>query len=120
MLLREGRSAAAGKAYLATVRSAYRKLLRDNQLRDFLFAGTSSYLPPSDRKAFVDEALIRLQNAVHPEQAAVQVPILQDEADSEHLRLSARQAEQLLAAPDVTALAGLRNAALIALRNVQV
>ena len=95
LLLAEGRSKSTVKAYLATVRSAYKQLLRDNRIRDILYGLTSVTVPPSDRKAFVDEALARLQNAVHPDVALVKLTTVQDVADSEHLRLTARQAEQL-------------------------
>lgn len=113
-LFSKGRSPATVKAYLATVRSAYRQLLRDNRLRDILYSLTPMSAPPSDRKTFVDEALVRLQNAVHPDTALVKLTTIQDVADSKHLRLTARQAEQLLNAPDVTTIQGLRDAALIA------
>lgn len=73
----------------------------------------------SDRKAFVDEMLTRLRNAVDPATAKVKVTTKQDRVDSEHTRLTRGQASDLMNAPkrrdDNTPLQALRDTAMIAL-----
>ena len=88
--------------HLATLRSRYQDLLAENTLRDSLFhslAGGNGNIPlrPADRKALVDEAILRIQNNINPRRARVRQQTLQDRSDSEHLRLTATQARQLLA-----------------------
>ena len=88
-------------AHLATLRSRYQDLLADNTLRDWLFHSLTngeraSTLNPADRKALVDEALLRMQNNINPRRARVRQHQKQDRSDSEHLRLSAAQANLLL------------------------
>lgn len=113
-LLLDGLSQATVKAYLSTVRGSYNAVLRDNSTRDLLYSMTDPAAPPADRAAFVAEVLIRLQNAIHPSAAPVDSTTIQDRADSEHLRLTAQQAAQLLSRPDHTTLAGLRDLAILA------
>lgn len=114
-LLAEGKTPATVKAYLSTVRGAYRRLMRDNATRDSLYSLTPPGLPAADRKAFVDELLTRLDNAIQPSAAPVRETIVQDRADSERLRLTSQQARQLLHAPDVDSLQGIRDTAVIAM-----
>ena len=93
-------------AHLATLRSRYQDLLAENTLRDSLFRSLASgngngsaALRPADRKALVDEAILRIQNNINPRRARVSQHTLQDRSDSEHLRLTAAQAQQLLRSP---------------------
>ena len=95
-------------AHLATVRSRYQDLLGENTLRDSLFNLVDQTHPnghgappltPADRKALVDEALLRIQNNINPRRARVRQQTLQDRGDEEHLRLTAAQAQRLLRAP---------------------
>lgn len=102
------------KAHLATIRGRYRSILRDNHTRDILYAMTPIDATPSDRKAFVDETLERIRNAVDPETAPVKTRIRQDVPDTDHLRLTAAQASALLNAPGVDTMLGLRDTAIIA------
>lgn len=105
-------------AHLSTIRGRYNLMLDDNPTRDRLYA-----LAPSDdaleRKAFVDEILTRLRNAVHPKAAKVKVIKKQDEIDADHLRLTKAQADSLIDAPwnlqSNTPLQILRDTALIGL-----
>lgn len=109
------RSAAA---HLSTIRGRYNALIRANGIRDALYR-----LAPGqdglERKAFVDEILIRLKNAVDPGTARVKVKTQQDRIDADHLRLTKAQANALLNVPkqrqDNTPLQTLRDTALIAL-----
>ena len=114
---RNGRplSATSVKAHLATVRGRYKAILRDNRTRDVLYSLTPAAAPPSDRKAFVDETLERLRNAVDPDNAPVKTVTRQDTPDAEHLRLTSSQASMLLAAPGVDSLRALRDTAVIGL-----
>ena len=114
---RDGRhlSPASVRAHLSTIRGQYKTLLRSNDLRDLLYQLTNGYPNAADKKAFVDETLVRLQNAVHPDQAPVDVVTRQDRPDDEHLRLTTGQANTLLDKPGVDTLLGLRNTAIITL-----
>lgn len=117
-LLGLGLAPATVKAHLATVRGHYRRLVEDNPTRAALWDLAKTSAPeagPADHKALVDESLTRLANAIAPEAAPVKVTVHQDRADSAHLRLTASQANALLAAPGVATLAGLRDTAVIAL-----
>ncbi len=103
------------QAHLATIRGRYDALLRDNTVRDMLYARTPAQASPADRKAFVDEMLTRLQNAVHPSTAIVPLITRQDQADSEYLRLKPHQVRALLRLPGINTLPGLRDTTMIAL-----
>lgn len=101
-------AASSVSAHLATVRSRYQDLLGENTLRDSLFRSIEltrgngakhPNLSPADRKALVDEALLRIQNNINPRRARIRQHTLQDRSDDEHLRLSATQARHLLRAP---------------------
>jgi integrase len=121
-LLHEGKRRGEGglapatvSAHLATIRGRYAQLLRDNRVRDQLYSMISRNASPADRKAFVDEALARLQNAVHPSAAPVPMIEKQDIADEEYLRLTRSQANALMRAPGTDSLVGLRDTAIICL-----
>ncbi len=121
-LLDQGLAPVSIAAYLATVRSRYRDLLRQ---RDLFY----NLAPPIDdaldeisqatlltaRKAMVDEIIQRLEHAIHPDTAPVELTTHQDRPDSQFIRLSAAQAERLIKAPGTATLKGLRDTALIAL-----
>jgi site-specific recombinase XerD len=68
-----------------------------------------------ERKAFVDETVIRLTNAIDPKNSPVKQVTRQDTADAAYLRLTKEQAEALIGAPGVKTLQGLRDTAIIAL-----
>jgi site-specific recombinase XerC len=104
------------RAHLATIRGRYSAILRNNHLRDWLYG----QIPPAvtgaaNRKAHVDELLVRIQNAVHPTTAEVAITTHQDDPDSAHLRLKPRQVQALLRTPGLGTLPGLRDTALIAM-----
>lgn len=111
----KAKSPATVAAHLATIRGRYNALLISNTVRQSFWDMSPADASPSDRKAFVDEILVRLQNAVHPTTAAVKQTKQQDEADSDHLRLKQSQAEDLIAAPGVDTMTGIRDTAIIAL-----
>lgn len=102
-------------AHLGTIRARYRNICRDNGTRDRLYVVAGErYDQVSDRKAFVDEVLVRLANAADARQSKVDTLEKQDVADGEHLRLTKVQADAFLAAPGVTSLGRLRDTAAIA------
>jgi site-specific recombinase XerD len=108
--------------HLSTIRARYRVVLRDDATRDNLYnlaqetlCATDQADTPANRKAFVDELITRIENAIDPKAAPVKVTTSQDRPDADHLRLTAKQAAALLASPGVDTLAGLRNTAIIAL-----
>lgn len=114
-----GLSNASIAANLSSVRGRYGALLRSNVIRDELYGLTPADADPSNRKALVDELLIRLTNAIDPIHSPVTVIKVQDVADSAHVRLTSNQAQQLIDAPMNDAqnspLQVLRDTALIAL-----
>lgn len=108
----EGLQPSSISSHLSTVRSMYRVVIANRELfyRELITAPMS----PADQKATVDEALARLTNAIAPEAAKVKTITHQDRPDSDHLRLTTRQAEALLAAPDPSTPKGLRDLSLLA------
>lgn len=120
-LLAEGIAPASARAYLATVRSRYRDLLRGEALRAGLYDHAGATLAaigaedsPANRYALVTEALTRLHNALDPATVPVKETVHQDRTDAAQVRLTKDQAEALLTAPDVETLIGLRDTALLA------
>lgn len=102
-------------AHLSTIRGQYRRILTDNTTRDTLMAMTPAEASPADKKAFVDEVLIRLENAINPLHSKVTQITHQDRPDAAHLRLTRHQAEALLEGPGVDTLQGIRDTAIIAM-----
>jgi site-specific recombinase XerD len=108
--------------HLSTIRSAYARLLKDNALRDRLYTRAAGDLQrlghadaPADRKAFVDEYLKRMENAIDPDASFIKRMVHQDTADGAHVRLTRAQAESILSAPGVVPLSALRDTAVIAM-----
>lgn len=101
-------------AHLSTIRGRYARLLKDNGTRAALYGLAPDDAPAADRKAFVDETLERLRNAIDPSTAPVVVIKHLDADDGDRLRLTVEQANELLAAPGVDTLQALRDTALIA------
>lgn len=104
------------QAHLSTIRSCYTRLIKDNKTRDKLYSIAAQVTDdPAQRKAFVDETLTRLENAIDPDKATVKVKTSQDRPDAAHLRLTAAQASALMATPGLGDLVGLRDTSVIAL-----
>lgn len=103
------------QAHLATIRGRYQEILRDNYVRQKLYNFAPPHLGIADKKAFVDEILVRLQNATHPSTATVEVAVVQDVADSNYLRLKPDEVRALLRAPGINTLHGLRDTTMMAL-----
>lgn len=106
-------------AHLATVRAAYRDIVRDNKIRDWFLQSTlnstDKKLSPADRLAMVNEAISRLVNLTYASNAPVKVRTVQDRSDSEQTRLTSDQARGLIAIPGTDTLKGVRDTAIIAL-----
>ena len=109
----------SAQTHLSTIRGRFQALLKSNAVREQLYQFTPADATASDRKAFVDEMLVRLQNAVDPATAKVKTKTKQDRIDSDHTRLTRSQASALMNAPkyrdDNTPLQALRDTAMIAL-----
>jgi integrase/recombinase XerD len=108
-------SPTSAKAHLSTIRARYRSILRSNKIRDYFYTNTSNDLLPSDRKALVDEALERIQNAIDPENSVVKTFIKQDIHDDAHVRLTKQQVVDILSQPNQMTLIGKRDLAVLAL-----
>jgi site-specific recombinase XerD len=121
-MLAQNYAPATIRAHLSTVRARYRRLLRDNDLRDALEIAIREGLEaqgnpygPADVEALVRRKLDRLENAIDPAASPVTTKTSQDRPDAAHLRLTQEQANALLVAPGLDDLRGLRDTAVIAL-----
>jgi site-specific recombinase XerD len=103
------------RAYLSTIRSAYRQLLRSNEVRQWFYDGLDQDMSPERKLALLTEFVTRLKNAIDPDNAPVSIVTIQDEDDSDHLWLTPSQAAALVQVPGLDTLKGLRDTALIAL-----
>ena len=102
-------------SHLSTVRGAYKRLLVNNKVRDALYTLTPPDASPADRKAFVDEIVLRIRNGIDPIFSKVNTTTFQDRDEREQIRLSGEEANHLLRQPGVDTLKGLRDTAIIAL-----
>ena len=116
-MLADGKRASTVAAHLSTVRARYRAIIRDNDTRQALFDAAAQVVGvgPADRKAYVDELLTRVENAIDPDLSPVKQVKRQDRPDSDELRLTSEQAGALLAAPGVDTARGLRDTAIVAM-----
>ena len=114
LLSARGLSPSSVQSYLGTIRGRLAIIAKSNDTRDVLFD-----LAPSDdlleRKAFVDETIIRLQNALNPTTSKVSITVEQDIPDSEHIRLSRIQANHLMVQPGTDTLLDIRDTVIITL-----
>lgn len=108
-------SATTAKVHLSVIRSRYQKLLRNNEIRDMLYALAPANSKAADKYAFVSEALTRLANAVHPDNGKVAVVKKQDQLDTDHLRLTNDQTKDLLSQPGIKSKLAIRDTAILAL-----
>jgi integrase/recombinase XerD len=108
-------TATSVRAYLSTVRSAYRHILRSNELRQWLYNQLDSQMPPERKLALISEFMIQLKNAIDPDNAPVRLLTVQDEADDVHHWLNPSQVAALIQAPGLDNLLGLRDSAILAL-----
>ena len=109
---------ASVKVHLSSIRRSYKMLVESLEHRQALVAYLERQFPGEDFatiKAKADELELRLARAIDPERSRVQLTTVQDEADSQHLRLTPAQGAALMMQPDVTTLRGRRDVAIIAL-----
>lgn len=99
---------------LATIRGRYHDIMSDNRTRQALYALTPEGASPADKKAFVDELLIRLENGINPRRTNAKTTDIQDRPESDFYRLTGRQAAELIGAPSLDSLKGIRDTAVIA------
>jgi len=102
-------------AHLSTIRGRYHVLLKSNDVRKHLSALAPAGATAADRKALIDEILVRISNAVDPIHAPVTVVTEKDVSDDKHLRLTSGQLEELVRAPGVETVKGIRDTAMLAL-----
>lgn len=108
---------ASVKVHLSSIRRSYKMLVESLEHREALVAYLERQFPDEDFgtiKAKADELELRLARAIDPERSRVTVTMTQDEADSQHLRLTPAQGAALMMQPDVTTLRGRRDVAIIA------
>lgn len=112
-----GLSPASALAHLSTIRGRYRMIAKADGTRPTLFeyAAAQGITGGADRKAFVDEIIKRLEDALDPINAPVEIVNKQEIPDSDHIRLTRPQSDALLRAPGTDTIQGLRDTAIIAL-----
>lgn len=120
-LLAEGLSMTSVAAHLGTLRGRYESALVDQETLRTLYQMATEVLEsggqevtPANQWAVVATYLEVIRNAINPKAAPLRVRRIQDRADSEHLRLTIEQAQELLYAPDISTLRGVRDRAIIA------
>ncbi len=112
-LRNRGLSARSRSAHLSTIRMRYVDIVLNRD--PFWKLATEQF--PGDfvaQKAFVDEIIERLKNAINPRASKVKTVTVQDRPNDQ-IRLTVEQAETLLDAPDSETLQGLRDRAILAL-----
>ncbi len=101
-------------AHLSTIRGQYNRLVKSNALRELMFYWLkNSEKSFVEQKATVDEWITRIENAIHPSAAPLEVITMQDA--QAHYRMNVEQARSLMDAPGTDTLRGLRDTALICL-----
>ncbi len=106
------------RVHLANIRCSYKTLIDSLEHRKALVNYLQARFPDDDFatiKAKADELELRVVRAIDPARSKVTVISVQDEADSQHLRLTSFQGAALMMQPDVSTLRGRRDVALIAL-----
>ncbi len=100
------------QTHLSTIRTKYARLLLD---RDRFLSMAPTDLDFVTRKAIADEIETRLERLIDPKRFKVRVTKTDGQEDSQHLRLTADQVEELLSAVDRNTLPGLRTLAMFSL-----
>ncbi len=112
-----GLSASSIKSHLSTIRARYRELIRNPDFKQRIRATADiAYQDKSeaDRRVLYLTVLEDIQDALNPDLTRfVKEKKKQDRLDSQQIRLSATQAETLIAMPGIKTLTGLRDTALI-------
>ena len=113
-------SPSSAKVYLSTVRARYKRLLKSNAIRDALYQAASERLNeagqednPANRRAFVQEVIDQISNAIHPSNSEVPTIRVQDKEDNPNERLNPAQVAQLRKAVTGDDLKSLRDRAII-------
>lgn len=110
-MLERGYKPSSAQVYVSSVRSLFKRLLRD---RDTLWALIPDlYDAPADRKALFDELVARIENALHDPAAAVSVTTHQDFDERAFIRLTVEQVIELVSLPGIATLKGLRDTAIL-------
>lgn len=114
-------STASAAAHLNSIRARYLYML-DNaptKLRDYLYSQTPQEASPADRKAYVDEMLIRIREQVQDQRAKISVVETRDETDARIIRLSYENmlvfCQRPLEVPQNNDIAGIRDSALLSI-----
>lgn len=112
-----GLSASSIKSHLSTIRARYHELIRNPDFKQRIREIADITYPDkneADRRVLYLTVLEDIQDALNPDLTRfVKQKTQQDSIDREHIRLSASQAESLIAMPGIHNLIGLRDTALI-------
>ncbi len=117
-LLLETLAPASARVHLSSIRRSYKALVENPQHRAALVDQLQQEYATADFgtiKAMADELELRLMRAIDPQRSKVTAVSVQDEADSQHIRLTPAQGAALMMRPDLSRLRGRRDVAIIAL-----
>ncbi|MEL6405530.1 MAG: tyrosine-type recombinase/integrase [Chloroflexota bacterium] len=112
-------SPTSAAAHLNSIRARYLYMLdhAPSRLRDYLYSQTTSDTSPADRKAYVDEMLIRIRERVQDPHGKVHLVTRHDETDAHFIRLTYDAMTDYCLSPTLVkqnnAIAGIRDSALL-------
>jgi site-specific recombinase XerD len=85
------------EAHLSSIRRQYRRVMKD---RDLFYRMVDPAIEgPADRKAFVDEILARIKDAIDPGLVDLDTVTTQDHTDEQRVRLTVAEANALMLEP---------------------
>jgi len=112
-----GLSASSIKSHLSTIRARYRELIQNPDFKQRIRAIADKAYPDkseADRRVLYLTVMEDIQDALNPDLTRfVKQKTRQDSIDSDQVRLTASQAENLIAMPGIRTLQGIRDTALI-------
>ena len=106
-----GLSPTSAKAHLSTIRARYRALIKDSSIREHLRREFPSSSDDTGLQHTIDWIIQDIQTGINPRRTRIEI----EPVNTDYLRLTKEQAEQLIAAPGLDSLNGLRDTFLIAL-----
>lgn len=107
-------SLSTAQVYLSALKQSYRYLSRNRDAM-YRFLPEDDSLSPADKKAMVDEIVIRIRDSLDEQVTAFSVVKEQDVLDNNFIRLNKEQVRELLSLPAIDTLQGLRDKAMIAM-----
>lgn len=102
------------KVHLSHIRQSYKQLIQNRDM--FYRMIPAEYANTiANQKAYVDEAITRIEQAIHPDNAMVKTVTVQDSEDDKHIRLTKSQASEYLNNFGTETVRQLRNTCMVGL-----